>query len=79
MIVVLLLLLAGVCATGLLLDTPRLRDSGFKEVHDLLTDATVACIVLHVAGVAYASWRHRENLVLSMISGRKRSPHSSSG
>jgi cytochrome b len=73
MIVVLLSLLAALCATGLMLDTPRFRDDGdFKAVHDLLTDATIACIVLHVAGVAYASWRHRENLVAAMLSGRKR-------
>lgn len=73
MIVVLLLLLAALCATGVVLDTPRFRDDGdFKEVHDLLTDVTLACIVLHVMGVAYASWRHGENLVAAMISGRKR-------
>ena len=73
MIVVLLVLLAALCATGIVLDTPRFRDDGdFKAVHDLLTDATLVCIVLHVIGVAYASWRHRENLVGAMISGRKR-------
>jgi cytochrome b len=73
MIVVLLLLLAALCATGLALDTPRLRDDGnLKQIHDLLTDATLLCIALHVVGVAYVSWRHGENLVLSMVSGRKR-------
>jgi len=73
MIVVLLVLLAAVCATGIVLDTPRFRDDAdFKQVHDLLTDATLACIVLHVIGVAHESRRHRENLVAAMISGRKR-------
>jgi cytochrome b len=73
MIVVLLALLAALCATGVMLDTPRFRDDGgVKEVHDLLTDAALACIALHLAGVAYASWRHRENLVAAMISGSKR-------
>jgi len=73
MIVVLLLLLAALCATGVVLDTPRFRDdSDFKEVHDLLTDAMLVCIALHLVGVAYASWRHRENLVAAMVSGRKR-------
>jgi cytochrome b len=73
MIVVLLVLLAAVCVTGIVLDTPRFRDDGdFKEVHDLLTDATLFCIVLHLIGVAFMSWRHRENLVAAMISGRKR-------
>jgi cytochrome b len=73
MIAVLLLLLAALCVTGIVLDTPRFRDDrDFKQVHDLLTDVTLICIVLHVIGVAYASWRHRENLVGAMITGRKR-------
>jgi cytochrome b len=73
MIVVLLVLLAALCATGVVLDTPGFRDDrNLQEVHELLTDATLACIALHVAGVAYASWRQRENLVAAMISGRKR-------
>jgi len=73
MILVLLILLAALCATGLMLDTPRFRDDGdFKQVHDLLTDATLVCILLHLIGVAHASWRHRENLVAAMFSGRKR-------
>ena len=73
MIVVMLVLLAALCATGFVLDTPRHRDDrDFKQVHDLLTDVTVICVVLHLIGVAYASWRHRENLVAAMISGCKR-------
>ncbi len=73
MIVVLLVLLAALCATGIVLDTPRFRDDAdFKQVHDLLTDATLVCIVLHVAGVVVTSWRQRENLVAAMITGRKR-------
>jgi cytochrome b len=73
MVVLLMALLAALSVTGLLLDTPRFRDDrDFKEVHDLLTDATLVCIVLHVAGVLYASWRQRENLVAAMVSGRKR-------
>jgi cytochrome b len=73
MIVVLLILLAALCVTGVVLDTPRFRDdSDFKEVHDLLTDVALVCIALHLVGVAHASWRHRENLVAAMISGRKR-------
>jgi cytochrome b len=73
MIIVLLVLLAALCVTGLILDTPRFRDDrDFKEVHDILTDVSLACIVLHVLGVAYASWRHQENLVAAMLTGRKR-------
>jgi len=75
MIVVMMVVLAALCGTGFVLDTPRFRDDrDFKEVHDLLTDAMLVCIVLHLAGVAYASWHHRENLVGAMISGRKVKP-----
>jgi len=73
MIVVLLVLLAALSATGIALDTPRFRDdSDFKEIHDLLTDAALVCIVLHLVGVIYASWRHHENLIAAMITGWKR-------
>lgn len=73
MIVLLLLLLAALCTTGIVLDTPAFRDDGdMKEMHERLTDATLLCIVLHLAGVVSMSWRHRENLVAAMVTGRKR-------
>jgi len=32
----------------------------------------MAMVVIHLAGVVVSSWLHRENLVLSMITGWKR-------
>ena len=73
MIVVLLALLLAVCVTGLVLDTPAFRDDrSFKQVHDAISDGIVACVFLHLLGVAHASWRHRENLVAAMFTGMKR-------
>jgi cytochrome b len=73
MIAVLLALLAAVSATGLVLDTPAWRDHrGLQAVHDALSDGIVACVLVHLVGVAYASWRHRENLVAAMVTGMKR-------
>ena len=47
-------------------------ESIISEVHDLLADITLVLVVMHVLGVALASFVHRENLVVAMISGRKR-------
>jgi cytochrome b len=43
-----------------------------EEAHEVLAYTLLAAIVVHVAGVVASSILHRENLVLSMITGRKR-------
>lgn len=45
-----------------------------EELHDGLTDLLLVLVGLHVAGVAFSSIRHRENLVAAMLHGRKRAP-----
>jgi cytochrome b len=73
MVIALIVLLAGTCATGYLLTTDAYWGSKvLEEVHGALANATVALVVLHVLGVLVASFQHRENLVKSMITGRKR-------
>ena len=44
----------------------------FESLHEWLADFTLILITLHVLGVAVSSLMHRENLVLAMITGRKR-------
>ena len=43
-----------------------------KQVHETIANVTLLFIILHVCGVALASFAHKENLVVAMITGRKR-------
>jgi cytochrome b len=47
-------------------------ESTMGKLHGLMANITVALVVAHIFGVAVASFMHRENLVLAMITGRKR-------
>lgn len=42
-----------------------------EELHEGAANAVLALVFVHVAGVIFSSWRHHENLVRSMIDGRK--------
>jgi cytochrome b len=46
-------------------------DERVTDLHALLADALLVSVVVHLAGVALMSWRWRENLPASMVTGTK--------
>lgn len=42
-----------------------------SNLHGVLGELFVPMVLLHLAGVAYASWRHKESLISAMMHGKK--------
>jgi cytochrome b len=75
MIIALMLAMLATSITGYLQTTDQFfGDEGMQRLHDVLGNGLLLLVLAHLAGVALASLRHHENLVRSMITGRKRAP-----
>jgi len=64
----LLALVLAMAVTGIMMGQ---GNEGVKEIHEILAWVTVGFVVAHVLGVALHTIRHRENITLSMIHGKK--------
>ncbi|MBI1175417.1 MAG: cytochrome B [Sideroxydans sp.] len=69
-IYLLLLLGLGVVTSGWMAYNETGGD-WLEEAHDILSDAMLFLVGLHVSGVVLSSMLHRENLVRSMLTGYK--------
>jgi len=62
-----LLLTIGLGATGLMLSGRE----ALEELHEIMAYLMISVIVVHIVGLVWHTIRHRENIALSMIDGRK--------
>jgi len=63
-----LLLMVGLAATGIMMGQ---GNESVKEIHEVLAYVMVGVAIAHVLGVVLHMIRHRENIVASMVHGRK--------
>jgi len=75
MIAALMITIVLVSVTGWLFTTDAYWGVEWvEELHDGLSNLLLALVGLHLAGIAFSSMRHRENLVGAMLHGYKRAP-----
>ncbi|WP_425104895.1 cytochrome b/b6 domain-containing protein [Ancylobacter sp.] len=73
MMLALMALLAAVCLTGWMTTLDAFwGEDWLEELHEGLANAILVLALLHAAAALFESWRHRENLVWSMVTGWKR-------
>jgi cytochrome b len=67
--------LITVCVTGTLMTTRTFWGVDWVEdSHEIIANWVLVSVGLHVAGVAFETWRSKVNLVWAMITGQKEIP-----
>jgi cytochrome b len=73
MVWLLWLLVLGLGVTGWMMRLDAFwGEDWLEDIHVVLADSLMVCVLLHLAGVLAMSWQWRENLPWAMLSGRKR-------
>ncbi len=73
MVAALLLSLIGVTVSGIAMTSNMFWGSDWvEEIHEVFANVTLVLIALHIVGVIFSSYEHKENLVKAMITGFKR-------
>lgn len=68
----LLALIALASGTGIALYLEVGGEDAFEDLHEVLSNAALALVVLHITAAIGSSFLHRENLVRAMLTGYKR-------
>ena len=75
MVLTLMRVMAATAGSGWMMTTDQFWGVEWvTKAHDWIAHGLLLLVLVHLAGVLLASVRHRENLVGSMVTGRKRSP-----
>lgn len=74
MICVMISLMLTICISGWMMGLDQFwGEEWVEDLHYYSSSALLYLMFVHVAGVVYASFRHKQNLILSMVNGRKSS------
>lgn len=73
MMLTLMALLIGTCLTGWMTTLDAFfGDKWLKQLHGLIANIIMILAFAHAGAALVESWRHKENLVWAMMTGRKR-------